>query len=598
MYIQKLKRKENFMKKTKIVCTLGPATDDDNVLRELIKSGMDCARFNFSHGDHESHKKRYEQVKRIREELGVPVPAILDTKGPEVRVKNFKDGNPVELKNGAEFTLTTEEIEGTSDRVSITYKNLADDIETGAKILVDDGLLELKVIEIDRKENGDDIRCKVIHGGILKANKSCNFPGIHFSMPYLSERDKSDLLFGIETGFDIVAASFVTCDEDIIQIRKLLDENGGKHIKIIAKIENQDGVNNIDDILRVADGIMVARGDMGVEIPFEEIPRIQKELIHKGYNAGKQVITATQMLDSMIKNPRPTRAETTDVANAIYDGTSAIMLSGETAAGAYPVEAVRTMKAIAETTEQDIDYRKRFYAREAEGAPNVTNAIAHATVTTAIDLGATAILTVTKGGGTAKTLSKYRPTCPIIAATTSDTAQRQLNLSWGVIPIKAEEMSDSDSLFEHAVQRAMEEGLLKGGDLIVITAGLPLGISGTTNMMKVHIVGDVLVKGHGITGKKVTAPVCVCKDEEQALRNCRSGDILVIPHTSNKIMSVLKSAAGIIVEDKNEDCHAAVVGLSLDIPVIYGAENAASILKSGVTITVDAEKGLVCSSNN
>lgn len=586
------------MKKTKIVCTLGPATDNDEILRELIKNGMDCARFNFSHGDYESHKARYEQVKRIREELGVPIPVILDTKGPEVRVKSFKDGKNAELKKGNEFTLTTRETEGDDTVVSITYKNLADDIQTGAKILIDDGLLELKVTEIDRKEDYDDIRCKVIHGGTLKPNKSCNFPGIHFSMPYLSEKDKNDLLFGIKTGFDLIAASFVTCDDDIIQIRKFLDENGGKHIKIIAKIENQDGVNNIEDILRVADGIMVARGDMGVEIPFEEIPRIQKELIHKGYNAGKQVITATQMLDSMIKNPRPTRAETTDVANAIYDGTSAIMLSGETAAGAYPVEAVRTMKAIAETTEKDIDYRKRFYARDADKIPNVTNAIAHATVTTAIDLGATAILTVTKGGGTAKTLSKYRPTCPIIAATTSEVAQRQLNLSWGVIPIKAEEMSDSDSLFNHAVQRSMEEGLLNGGDLIVITAGLPLGISGTTNMMKVHIVGDVLVKGKGVTTKTATAPVCVCKEEDEAIKRFRSGDILVIPKTSNKIMSVLKSAAGIIVEDPNPDCHAAVVGLSLDIPVIYGAENAASILKSGVTITIEADRGLVCSSNN
>lgn len=585
------------MKKTKIVCTLGPSTDDDNVLRELIRSGMDCARFNFSHGDHESHKKRFDQVVRIREELGKPIPTILDTKGPEVRVKSFKDDQPVKLKNGEEFILTTEDIEGSESIVSITYKNLADDIDTGARILVDDGLIELKVTEIDRRETHDEIHCRIIHGGTLKANKSCNFPGIKFSMPYLSERDKSDLLFGIETGFDLVAASFVTCDEDIMQVRRLLDENGGKHMKIIAKIENQDGVNNIDDILRVADGIMVARGDMGVEIPFEEIPRIQKELISKGYNAGKQVITATQMLDSMIKNPRPTRAETTDVANAIYDGTSAIMLSGETAAGEFPVEAVKTMNAIAVKTEQDIDYIRRFFSREAEGTPNVTDAIAHATVTTSIDLGATAILTVTKGGGTAKTLSKYRPACPIIAATTSNVAQRQLNLSWGVIPIKAQEMSDSDSLFNHAVERSMEEDLLHDGDLIVITAGLPLGISGTTNMMKVHIVGDVLLKGKGVTQRTVTAPVCVCKNEEDALRRAKGGDILVIPTTSNRIMPALKNAAAIIVEDKSEDCHAAVVGLSLDIPVIYDAENAASILKSGVTITVDAAKGLVCSAD-
>ncbi len=585
------------MKKTKIVCTLGPATDDDNILRELIKSGMDCARFNFSHGDHPSHKKRFEQVVRIREELNKPIPTILDTKGPEVRVKSFKNDEPVTLKNGAEFILTTEDVEGDENKVGITYKDLADDIDTGAKILVDDGLIELKVTEIDRREEHDEIHCRVIHGGVLKANKSCNFPGIKFSMPYLSDKDKSDLLFGIETGFDFIAASFVTCDEDIMQVRRLLDENGGKQIKIIAKIENQDGVNNIDDILRVADGIMVARGDMGVEIPFEEIPRIQKELIHKGYNAGKQVITATQMLDSMIKNPRPTRAETTDVANAIYDGTSAIMLSGETAAGAFPVEAVKTMSAIAAKTEQDIDYVRRFFSREGEGTPNVTDAIAHATVTTSIDLGATAILTVTKGGGTAKTLSKYRPSCPIIAATTSYTAQRQLNLSWGVIPIKAQEMSDSDSLFDHAVERSMEEGLLHDGDLIVITAGLPLGVSGTTNMMKVHIVGDVLLKGKGVTQRTVTAPVCVCKDEDEALRRAKSGDILVIPTTSNRIMPALKNAAAIIVEDKSEDCHAAVVGLSLDIPVIYDAQNAASILKSGVTITVDAAKGLVCSAD-
>lgn len=585
------------MKKTKIVCTLGPATDDDNILREMIKSGMDCARFNFSHGDYESHKKRFDQVVRIREELSKPIPIILDTKGPEVRVKSLKNNEPAKLKDGAEFILTTEEIDGGAGRISVTYKNLANDIETGARILVDDGLIELKVTEINRKESYDDIHCRVVHGGILKANKSCNFPGIKFSMPYLSERDKNDILFGIKTGFDFVAASFATCDEDIMQVRRLLDENGGKNIKIIAKIENQDGVNNIDDILRVADGIMVARGDMGVEIPFEEIPRIQKELIHKGYNAGKQVITATQMLDSMIKNPRPTRAETTDVANAIYDGTSAIMLSGETAAGDYPVEAVKTMNAIAVKTEQDIDYVRRFFSREGESTPNVTDAIAHATVTTSIDLGATAILTVTKGGGTAKTLSKYRPSCPIIAATTSDVAQRQLNLSWGVIPIKAQEMSDSDSLFNHAVKRSMEEGLLNDGDLIVITAGLPLGISGTTNMMKVHIVGDVLLKGKGVTQKIVTAPVCVCKNEEEALRRFHSGDILVIPTTSNRIMSALKNAAAIIVEDISENCHASVVGLSLDIPVIFNAENATGILKSGVTITVDAANGLVCSAD-
>lgn len=475
------------MKKTKIVCTLGPATDDDNVLRELIKSGMDCARFNFSHGTHEDHKKRYEQVERIRKELRLPIPAILDTKGPEVRIKSFKDDKPVELKTGSEYTLTTEDVIGDEKRAAINYPNLASDIETGVTILIDDGLLELKVTEIDRKESGDDIRCKVIHGGILKPNKSCNFPGIHLSMPYLSERDKSDLLFGIKTGFDIVAASFVTRDEDIIQIRKLLDENGGKDISIIAKIENQDGVDNIDDILRVADGIMVARGDMGVEIPFVEIPRIQKELIHKGYNAGKQVITATQMLDSMIKNPRPTRAETTDVANAIYDGTSAIMLSGESAVGKHPVEAVQTMTSIALTTEGDIDYKREFDNFYPEsGGKDITSAISHATVTTAHDLNASAIITVTKSGTTARMISKFRPQTDIVGATINQKVWRQLSLSWGVKPVLCQLKDNTDELFDHAVDVTVKAGAAKKGDTVVITAGIPLGMSGTTNMLKVH----------------------------------------------------------------------------------------------------------------
>ena len=331
------------MRKTKIVCTMGPATEDDSVLRELMKAGMNVARQNFSHGDHETQLKTFQRVKRIREELGLPVASLLDTKGPEVRVKQFKEGK-AELKDGQIFTLTTKEVEGTAEEVSITYKNLAKDIDVGTKILADDGLIEMKVVEIDSKPEWDDIRCKIIHGGFLSNNKSCNFPGAKLSMPYVSERDRSDIIFGCETGFDFIAASFVSCDADILEVRKILEENGGKDIKIIAKIENQEGVDNI-----VSDGIMVARGDMGVEIPFENIPQLQKMLIEKGYNAGKQVITATQMLESMIKNPRPTRAETTDVANAIYDGTSAIMLSGETAAGLYPVEAVKTMALIAET---------------------------------------------------------------------------------------------------------------------------------------------------------------------------------------------------------------------------------------------------------
>ena len=582
------------MRKTKIVCTMGPATEDDSVLRELMKAGMNVARQNFSHGDHETQLKTFQRVKRIREELGLPVASLLDTKGPEVRVKQFKEGK-AELKDGQIFTLTTKEVEGTAEEVSITYKNLAKDIDVGTKILADDGLIEMKVVEIDSKPEWDDIRCKIIHGGFLSNNKSCNFPGAKLSMPYVSERDRSDIIFGCETGFDFIAASFVSCDADILEVRKILEENGGKDIKIIAKIENQEGVDNIDDILRVSDGIMVARGDMGVEIPFENIPQLQKMLIEKGYNAGKQVITATQMLESMIKNPRPTRAETTDVANAIYDGTSAIMLSGETAAGLYPVEAVKTMALIAETTENNINYSKRFRAREVDKGENVTNAISHATVTTALDLNAKAILTVTTTGGTAKLLSKYRPNRPILSCTTSERTWRQLSLSWGVVPIMSKIMETTDDLFNHAVDCAVKEGYLENGDLVVITAGVPLGISGTTNLTKAHVVGDVLVMGEGVTEKSATAPLCVARTPEEAVRSFANGEILVIPETDNSLMRILRAASGIITEKAGKDSHAAVVGLSLDIPVIVGAENATQILKSGTTVTIDAEKGIVSS---
>ena len=564
---------------------MGPSTADDDVLRELMKAGMNVARQNFSHGDHEGHLKTFQRIKRIREELGLPVASLLDTKGPEVRVKLFKDGK-AELKDGEIFILTTREVEGDSSQVSITYKNLAKDIDIGTRILADDGLIEMKVTEIDSTPEGDDIKCLVIHGGIISNNKSCNFPGAKLSMPYVSERDKSDIIFAAQTGFDFIAASFVSCDADILEVRKILEENGGKDIKIIAKIENQEGVDNIDDILRVSDGIMVARGDMGVEIPFEHIPQLQKMLIEKGYNAGKQVITATQMLESMIKNPRPTRAETTDVANAIYDGTSAIMLSGETAAGMYPVEAVKTMALIAENTEKHINYSKRFRAREVDSAENVTNAISHATVTTALDLNAKAILTVTTTGGTAKLLSSCTP---------SERTWRQLSLSWGVVPLMSRIMETTDDLFNHAVECAVKEGYLENGDLVVITAGVPLGISGTTNLMKVHVVGDVLVMGQGVTDKTATAPLCVARTGEEAVRNFANGEILVIPETDNSIMRILRAASGIITEKGGADSHAAVVGLSLDIPVIVGAENATAILKSGTTVTIDAARGIVSS---
>ncbi len=581
------------MRRTKIVCTMGPATADDDVLRRLIESGMNVARQNFSHGDHAGHKITHDRVRKIAKELGIPVATLLDTKGPEVRLKDFADGKKHMVETGGVFTLTTRDILGDDEQCAITYKNLPDDIEVGTRILIDDGNVALRCTEIKRCDDGcADIVCTVLNGGLLSNHKGVNVPGVKLSMPYISEVDESDIRFAAREDFDFVAASFVTCEEDVLAVRRILEDEGRPDIRIIAKIENGEGVNNIDEILRVSDGIMVARGDMGVEIPFEKIPQIQKMLIKKGYNANKQVITATQMLESMIHNPRPTRAETTDVANAIYDGTSAIMLSGETAAGEHPVEAVKTMALIAETTENAIDYKKRFYKQEIRDSVNVSTAISHATVSAAMDLGATAIVTVTKTGTTARMISRYRPECPVISCTTNETTMRQMALSWGVIPLMAEEMmTNTDDLIHHAVDRAVEAGLLKSGDLVVITAGVPLGVSGTTNLMKVHIVGDVLASGTGVTKKSVTATACVCRNTEEAIERFEAGQILVMPHTSNAVLPLMKTAAGIITEESGMESHAAVVGMALDIPVIVGAVNATRLLKSGTAVTMDAEKG-------
>ncbi len=472
-----------FMRKTKIVCTLGPATDKEEVLKQMMLEGMDVARCNFSHGTYEDHKKRMDMVKKLRGEVKKPVAILLDTKGPEVRVKNFKDGK-VTLEEGQLFTLTSEDVEGSKDRVSVTYNRLYEDLEVGMRVLIDDGLIAMTVEQV----NKSDIICRVINGGVVSNHKGVNIPDVDLSMPYISDKDREDILFGIEQDVDFIAASFVQKKEDILQLRKLLEKNGGEDIKIISKIENAKGVANIDEIIDVSDGVMVARGDMGVEIPYEEVPVIQKEMIKKVYRAGKQVITATQMLESMVRNPRPTRAETTDVANAVYDGTSAIMLSGETAAGAYPVEAVRTMVKIAERTEQDVDYRKRFFQTERAANPDITDAICHATCTTALDINAKAILTVTKSGRSARMISRYRPESDIIGCATTDKVCRQLSLAWGVKPLLIKEEKEVFNLFDKAVHAAEKIGLLHKGDLTVITSGVPIGISGTTNMIKVQIV--------------------------------------------------------------------------------------------------------------
>lgn len=578
------------MRKTKIICTLGPATEDDQVLRQLMIEGMNVARFNFSHGDHEQHKRNLERVRNCREELGLPIAALLDTKGPEIRVKNFKEGR-VNLTNGQEFILTIREIEGDEHAVSITYKNLIEDISVGNRILIDDGLISMKVQAV----TDTDIICVVENGGPVSDHKGVNVPNVPLSMPYVSDKDREDIIFGIEQGFDFIAASFVRTADDILEIRDILSRHNCNFINIIAKIENMQGVENIDEIIRVSDGVMIARGDMGVEIPFEDVPSIQKMIIKKVYNAEKIVITATQMLDSMMKNPRPTRAEATDVANAIYDGTSAIMLSGETAAGMYPVEALKTMVRIAERTEADIDLVKRFNNRGSLVNPDITNAIAHATCTTAMDLNATAIVTVTKSGKTARMISKYRPVCPIIGCTPYENVWRQLNLSWGVMPLMVEEKTNTDDLFEHAIEQAEKQNYVKQGEITVITAGVPLGVSGTTNLIKVHVVGHILVKGRGVNNRKTTASLCVGKDEMDIIDNFTEGDIIVLPETSNDIMDELRQASGIIVEAEGHNTHAAIVGLSLDIPVILGANGATDILKSGAVVTMDAEKGIVSS---
>ena len=467
------------MRKTKIICTIGPACEGEERLRELMLAGMNVARFNFFHGSHEEHKVKFERVNKISGELGLPVATLLDTKGPEIRLKTIENGR-TELTRGQKFALTTEEVIGNSERVSITYKNLKNDVSVGTTILIDDGLIEMVVDEIDET----DIICTVVNGGPISNNKGVNVPGASLSMPYISDVDRSDIMFGCDMGFDYLAASFVRCREDILEVRGILKECGS-NMKIIAKIENMQGIRNLDEILEASDGIMVARGDMGVEIPMEEVPVVQKRMIKKAEALGKHVITATQMLESMIKNPRPTRAETTDIANAIYDGTTAIMLSGESAAGLYPVEAVRTMARIAERTEQDINYRGRMKSRTEIDTMDITTAISHATCTTAMDLQAAAIITVTISGFTAGMIAKYKPQCPIIACSVSPGICRQLNLYWGVTPVWIKRENCAEDLFEKAVHAAEEAGYIKKGDRVVLTAGVPLGVSGNTNMIRV-----------------------------------------------------------------------------------------------------------------
>ena len=577
------------MRKTKIICTLGPSTDKEGVLRELIANGMNVARFNFSHGSHEEHLGRLEKLKALREELGKPVAALLDTKGPEIRLKDFKNG--VEnLVAGQTFTLTTRDVEGTNEICSITYKDLPMDVEPNGTIMLDDGLIKLQIQTV----NDTDIVCTVLNNGKIKNKKGVNVPGVHLSMPYMSQRDKDDIIFGIQQGYDFIAASFVRTAQDVYDIRNLLNQYDS-NIRIIAKIENREGVNNIDSILAAADAVMVARGDLGVEIDFTELPGIQKTIIDRSFSFGKPIVTATQMLDSMMVNPRPTRAEITDVANAIYDGTGAVMLSGETAAGKYPVEALKAMAMIAETTESDTNYESLCHHVGMDSTRlTISAAVSHAACTTASDIGASAIITASKSGETARLLSRFRPDAPIIACVLDETTCRQMNVYRGVTPLLMDYAHSTDELISMSVKAAEDAGLIHSGDRVVVTAGVPVGVSGTTNMIKVHLVGDTLLTGIGINpGLNAKGEVCVCRNAEEAAKKFKAGQILVVPFTTNDILPYMRQAAGIIAEEAGANSHSAIVGLTLGKPVIIGATHATRTLKDGMKISMDCARGVV-----
>ena len=578
------------MRKTKIICTLGPSTDKEGVLRELIANGMNVARFNFSHGSHEEHLGRLEKLKALREELGKPVAALLDTKGPEIRLKDFKNG--VEnLVAGQTFTLTTRDVEGTNEICSITYKDLPMDVEPNGTIMLDDGLIKLQIQTV----NDTDIVCTVLNSGKIKNKKGVNVPGVHLSMPYMSQRDKDDIIFGIQQGYDFIAASFVRTAQDVYDIRNLLNQYDS-NIRIIAKIENREGVNNIDSILAAADAVMVARGDLGVEIDFTELPGIQKTIIDRSFSFGKPIVTATQMLDSMIVNPRPTRAEISDVANAIYDGTSAIMLSGETAAGAYPVEALKTMSAIAERTEQEGFHLRGRTMDFNPGKISVSDATAHAACLTARDVNAAAIVTVSESGTTARLLSKYRPQQPIIACVMREQVQRQLSLSWGITPLMMSLAHSTDELIEMSTSLAKENGYLHNGELAVVTAGVPVGVSGTTNMIKIHMVGNCLATGVGVGPENndvASGKACVCRTMDEVRAKFKPGMVLVVPSTSNEMLSFVRDAAALVVEEPGLNSHAAIAGKALLKPTVVGAAGATSHIRDGLMVAVDCAHGSV-----
>jgi pyruvate kinase len=575
------------MLRTKIVCTIGPASESIPMLIKMVRSGMNVARLNFSHGTHGEHASRLKAIREAAGKTGKNVSIMLDTKGPEIRL-GYLEKDRVTLEAGKRVTLTVKDIRGNEQVLPVTYPGLPRDVFPGDRILIADGLIELRVLDKTRK----NVECEIVNGGEITSQKGINLPGIVVNIPAITDRDVDDILFGIKNDMDFIAASFIRKANDVLAIRQIIEESGAD-LDIIAKIENREGLNNIDEIINVADGIMVARGDLGVEIPVEEVPLVQKDIITKCNMLGKPVIIATQMLESMIQNPRPTRAEASDVANAIFDGTDAIMLSGETAIGKYPVLAVQTMARIAEMAESSVKYEEMLSRKNRAVSSTVTDAISHATCSISEGLGAAAIITSTESGYTSKMVSKYRPRSPVVAITPVEKVLKKMLLVWGVQPILVERTTDTDSMIATAIESSLNAGLINPGDLVVITAGVPVGVRGTTNMIKVHTVGDILARGTGIGPQAVTGTARICHTPREALEKIEPGDILVTESTDREFIAGMKKTAAVITEAGGLTSHAAIVGLEFGIPVVVGVEEATKLLKDGEIITVDGQRGLV-----
>ena len=578
------------MKKTKIVSTLGPASNDLDTIVKLIEAGANVFRFNFSHGDHEEHLGRLNLVHEAEKKTGKTVGILLDTKGAEIRTTVQKDGK-IEFHIGDEVRISMDDsIEGTKEKIAVTYPGLYDDVHEGGHVLFDDGLIDM---QIEKKDDANrELVCKVLNEGVLGSRKGVNAPGVSINLPGITEKDSSDIRFGLDHEINYIAASFVRKPQDILDIRELLEEKHMEHVQIFPKIESQEGIDNFDEILKVSDGLMIARGDMGVEIPPENVPLVQQSLIKKCNAAGKPVITATQMLDSMIENPRPTRAEASDVANAVFDGTDATMLSGESANGDYPVEAVAKMARIDVKAENALRQYKNFSINDFDKT-DVTEAIGRAAAEAVENLGIKTIVAATESGYTAKMISKYRPDADILAVTFDDRTRRGLMVNWGVYPVVAEKPATTDEMFKLATEEAKKAGLAKEGDLILIVAGVPVGEKGTTNIMKIQLVGSALVKGQGVGEETVIGKAVIAKSADEANKKAEEGCVLVTKTTDKDYLPAIEKASALVVENGGLTSHAAVVGISMGIPVVVGAENATDAIKEGETVTVDSRRGSI-----